>query len=130
MNVQYDIELVGGGLLQNPIDALEELRIDSVGRVLGSMSRPLHRHADRLEPGIGDLLEVTGLEFQPPIAFLRCLQCVAEIDPAPQRSVDRKNIRFLIRLLRDRKGRAGDECRECEKKNVPWRSPAWEQTVY
>ena len=85
MHVQHWNQIVFQGLIDCPIHAVEEFRIDSVWRRLIGMGRPAHGYADRVEPGRRDLLEVVFLEHNAPSAFLRRFQGIAQVYAAAER---------------------------------------------
>ena len=77
VDVYNDVQLVRQGLIDRPVHALGELRVQSVRSVALSVRGPPHRQPDRREPGLLDRWEELGLEGYPPGAFLRSLKGVA-----------------------------------------------------
>ena len=98
-------------LLDRPIDAVEELRVDPVGRRLLGMGRPADRDPHRVETGRLDLLEVLFLEHDAPVAFLRRFQGIAQVDAAAEDRLQLLEERIGEDLLACRRGRtAPPEC--------------------
>jgi hypothetical protein len=87
VHVDDRCQLARQRLVDRPIDALEEVGVDLVRRLLAGMGRPADRDAHRLEAGLLDLLEVVGLERDAPGPFLGRLQGVAEVDAAAEELV-------------------------------------------
>src|SRR6516162_735857 len=88
MDVDDDVELVGQRLIDGPVNALGEFRLDRVGRLRLCMSGPADRQPDRGETSLLDGLEIFGFELYAPVAFLRGFEGVAEVDAAADVFVD------------------------------------------
>ena len=78
---------VGDRLLDGPVDALEKRFVDRVRRLLRGVIRPSDGDADRIKPGLLDEGKVFLLQAHSPLAFLRRLQRIAEVDATAEQAV-------------------------------------------
>jgi hypothetical protein len=82
VHVDDDVEVVAQGRGDGEVDPLEERFVDAVWRTRRGVARPAHRQAHGVEARFLGEREEAIFEAQAPVAFLRRLEHVAEIDAA------------------------------------------------
>src|ERR1700722_15960681 len=84
VDVEHDIQIPAQSLVDRPVDPLEKHRADRIRRGLPGMSRPPHRQADRVEPGVAYLGEKPLQKPEARIALADGIQGITKADSAPK----------------------------------------------
>ncbi len=119
MHVHDDVELVRECLVDGPVDTLGEFRIDRVRGVFHRVGGPVDRQPNGVETRFLDHAKVIGLQSDAPVAFLRSVKGVADVDTSSEFLVRGVDIhRLLGRHLGDhQRGQREDEDGTDEKRS-------------
>ncbi len=80
-------ELILFRLGEDPVDAIEKFGVDDVRRARAGVVDPIDRDANGVEAGLANGGKIISFQFHAPIAFVRRLERVAQIDAALDRRI-------------------------------------------
>src|SRR5712671_2241395 len=96
VDVDNDVELIGKGLIDGPIDALGEFRINRIRRFGLGMRGPIDRQADGVKAGLLDGFEILRLQLYAPLPFIGSLKRIAQVNAAAKLSIGGKDVGSLL----------------------------------